>query len=162
MVNPRWLAAVAVVGLCAVAASAETLQPVEIVPIEDKGMHTIDCGIGQSCKWGIHFPLVGTRCRIEAWLPRPRDIPWGAWITRERSRNSMSGSRPRRPALRTCSGFVGRMAFGARSAGASLLGERPEGSCGAPSASARPRRRPERYSKVPASRFGRGSRQCGT
>ena len=111
---------------------------------------------------GIHLPLVDTRWRFEVCMTRPRDILLGASITREQSRSSMSGSRPKQPALSICSGFGGPRAFVVRRAGESLPGKHPVVSSGAPVASTRPRRWPKRYSKLPSSRFGHGSWRCGT
>jgi len=114
-------------------------------------------------KWAIHFPLAGTRCSMEGCWTTNEDILWAARITHVRCRNSTSGSRQRPPVWSTSSGFGGRMGFDARSAGESLHGERPEASPAARRASVRPHQRPERSLKaLAASRFGHGSRRCGT
>ena len=59
MGHPRAAAIAISICMCVSGAGAQT-QRVEIMPVEDKGMHTIDCGIGQLGKWVpsvIIFPL---------------------------------------------------------------------------------------------------------
>ena len=111
---------------------------------------------------GIHFPLVGTRCRIEAWMTSGESILWVAWTIRGLSRSLTAGSRPRPPVSSICSGFVGPMVSVVRGAGARLRGKQFVVSSAASRASVRPRRRLARSSRARVRHCGRGSWQCGT